>query len=59
VFEKVVARKIWKHLLPHVPFDEYRHDLLTTMNVQPQFRTLPVSKEAVMELIKRTKETIV
>jgi hypothetical protein len=59
VFEKIVARKIWKHLLPHVPFDEYRHDLLTTMNVQPQFRTLPVSKEAVMELIKRTKETIV
>lgn len=59
VFDKLSARKIWEHLLPRIPFDEYRHDLLSGMNVQPHFRRLPVGKEAVTDLIQRTKETIV
>lgn len=59
IFEKTTAREIWKHLLPHIPFDDYRHDLLTNMNVQPRFRSLPVSREAVIELLERTKETLV
>ena len=59
VFVRDTAREIWKHLLPHRPFDEYRHDLLTGMNVQPQFRHLPVGKDAVMDLVKRYKEATV
>ena len=59
VFEKHSAREIWKHLLPHVPFDEYRHNLLVGMNVQPQFRRLAVGREAVADLIQRTREVIV
>jgi len=59
VFDRAPARKIWKHLLPRIPFDEYRHDLLAGFNVQPHFRRLPVGKDAVADLIQRTKETIV
>lgn len=59
VFDKLNARKIWEYLIPHLPFDEYRHDLLAGMNVQPQFRRLPVGKEAVADLVQRTRETIV
>ncbi len=59
VFDKAYAPKIWAHLLPHIPFDAYRHDLLAGMNVQPHFRRLPVSKDAVMDLVQRTRETIV
>ena len=59
LFDKGCAPKIWKHLLPHIPFDAYRHDLLVGMNVQPAFKALGVGKEAMMDLIKRTKETIV
>jgi hypothetical protein len=59
LFDRLTARKIWEHLLPNVLFDEYRHDLLASMNVQPQWKRLPVSKEAVMDLVNRTKELIV
>jgi hypothetical protein len=59
VFDKWAARQIWKHLLPHVPFDEYRHDLLTQFNIQPQWRRLPVGKEAVAAHVKRVQEVVV
>ena len=59
LFERETAREIWKQLLPHRPFDDYRHDLLVSMNVQPHWRRLPVGKEAVADLIQRTRETIV
>lgn len=52
------ARDIWTHLT-NLPFDPYRHDMLTQFNVQPQFKRLPVSREAVHDLVKRTKEVIV
>ncbi len=51
------AKEIWEILLPKIPFDEYRHDLLCGFNVQPQWRHLPVSKNAVADLIKRAGES--
>jgi hypothetical protein len=39
-----------------VPWDPYRHDLLIQMNVQPQWRTLRVGKQAAKDLIKRIQE---
>ena len=59
VLRQNTARTIWASLLPHVPFDIYRHDLLTKLNVQPHWRRLPVSKEAVRDLIKRAREVVV
>lgn len=59
VFDKYAAREIWKHLLPHIPFDEYRHDLLTQFNVQPHWRRLPVGKEAVQDLIDRAAKVVI
>ena len=59
VLDKISARKIWEHLLPRLPFDEYRHDLLSGFNVQPHWRRLPVSKEAVADLIRRATEVVV
>ena len=58
LFDREVAAKVWKTLIG-TPFDSYRHDLLIQFNVQPQFRNLPVSKEAVTDLVKRTAEVIV
>ncbi len=59
VFAQDTARQIWEHLMPHEPFDLYRHDLLTQFNVQPHWRRLPVSKDAVMDLVKRAREVTV
>ena len=59
VLERLNARKIWEHLVPRVPFDAHRHDLLTSFNIQPHWRRLPVEKEAVADLVQRTKETTV
>ncbi len=58
LFDKIEAENIWKGLLG-TPFDPYRHDLLCGFNVQPQFRRLPVSKDAVADLVQRTREVIV
>lgn len=58
LFSPIEAKKIWKKLLPSIPFDPYRHDLLCGMNIQPQFKRLPISKEAVMELDARVREMI-
>lgn len=58
VLDRTSARTIWQYLLPRVPFDEYRHDLLTQFNVQPQWKRLPVAKEAVGDLVKRFNEVI-
>ena len=59
VFRSESAQEIWKHLLPHVPFDYHRHDLMAQFNVQPQFRRLPVSKDAVADLVQRSKEVLI
>lgn len=58
VFDKMEAGVIWQNLIG-TPFDPWRHDLLTTFNVQPHFRRLPVSKDAVVDLVQRTKEVTV
>ena len=58
VLDRTSARTIWQYLLPRVPFDEYRHDLLTQFNVQPQWKRLPVAKEAVNDLVRRFNEVI-
>jgi hypothetical protein len=59
VWDTGCAREIWKQLLPHIPFDEYRYDLLRQFNVQPQWRRLPVGKDAVADLVARYKEVVV
>lgn len=58
LFSPLEARKIWKKLLPNVPFDPYRHDLLCGMNIQPQFNRLPVSKLAVKELDEQVRKVL-
>lgn len=58
LFSPIEAKKIWKKLLPNVPFDPYRHDLLTGMNIQPQFNRLPISKAAVMELDEQVRKVL-
>lgn len=54
LFDSSMAKIMATHL--GVPFDAYRHDLLIQMNVQPQWRTLHVGKEASAALIKRIQE---
>jgi hypothetical protein len=38
-----------------VPWDAYRHDLLAQMNVQPNWKTLTVGKDAAAQLIERIR----
>ncbi len=59
ILDRASAGTIWKHLLPRVPFDVYRHDLLLQFNVQPHWKRLPISREAVLEHIKRVHEAVV
>jgi len=59
LFDAQLARTIWSSLLPSVPFDGFRHNELCSFNVQPHFRRLAVSKDAVAELVQRTKEVLI
>lgn len=54
LFHRNKAEFIAKHL--GVPFDPYRHELLTQMRVEPMWRHLSVGKEAAAQLIKRVTE---
>jgi hypothetical protein len=47
------AEIIAKHL--GVPWDAHRHDLLSQMNIQPNWRTLTVGKDAAAQLIERIR----
>lgn len=58
LFSPIEAKKIWKKLLPNVPFDPHRHCSLTGMNIQPQFNRLPISKAAVMELDEQVRKVL-
>ena len=58
LFSPREAPEIWKELLPDIPFDPWRHDLLTGMNIQPELRRLPVNKEAMTALVERCREVI-
>lgn len=59
LFSLKTALDMWTTLLPDIPFDAHRHEMLCGMNIQPQLNKLPVSKEALGELVQRCKETLI
>jgi hypothetical protein len=58
LFDRKEAMALWTHLIPDMPFDPYRHQLLSEMNIQPQWKRLALGKEGVADLVTRIGETL-
>jgi hypothetical protein len=50
------AREVCEYL--GVPFDEYRFQEIVKMNIQPEYRRLPIDPEAVRDLVQRQAEVM-
>ena len=58
LFDPAVAPIIWAHLLPHIPFDEFRHKELCGFHVQPDLRVAAHDTSIAYRLVKNIREAI-
>lgn len=52
LFDSNKCSKAWKYLLPTIPFNKDRHQLLVDIEMQPKFSGLKVGKEVTRKLIE-------
>lgn len=58
-FQLKLAVDIWRHLLPDIPFDPYRWNLLVGLNCQPQFNRRAFGREAIEDLKLKLKDVLI
>lgn len=59
LFDPVVAPDIWHSLMPDLPFDAERHELLTTFMVNPHFEGWEPDPAAVRDWVRRLQQAAI